>query len=334
MQKVKTTSRHAQPLSRALEKCLGLVLKAELSGEALAVDKYRAQHPRQVSSLDALTAQRLVKRDQQYVATFWGLVRARNRAASTALKNCEKVYKVLGKHYSQHQFAALSASDLERRTGLTSEQVAHSVLFLERSPSSPAIGPNWKDVGVVGTERYVTQSFRALKEQTRRMFSAPAMMLPTLPRPVEYDGMFRELDAAESEPIRCSWAKATSNMTSDAAGAITAARALLESACRHVLAEFQMKEDDHGNLGKLYRDAASCVGLASKGQHNEMLKRLLAGCTTVVDGLSELRNQLGDSHGLGPVSMRPAHRHAALAVTLAGGLSAFLLATLDARRKP
>jgi hypothetical protein len=335
MQRTKAEVRRArQPLSNLLKKCLGTVLNAELSGEPLLVDKYRAQHPKKVPLLEALTAQRLIKRDQRYVATFWGLIRARSRTASAALKRCEKVYKVLGKHYSEHQYAALPALELERLTGLTAEQVAHSVLFLERSSASPAIGPNWKEVGVVGTEQYVTQSFRHLKEETRRLNSVAPMTLPALAGTIDYMDLFGELDAAESEPVRSSWVKAMSNITSDAAGAITAARALLESACRHVLAEFQMKGDDHGNLGKLYRDAASCIDLASKDQRNEMLKRLLAGCTTVVDGLSQLRNQLGDSHGRGPISMRPAHRHAALAVTLAGGLSAFLLATLDARRKP
>lgn len=335
MRKVNPASKRMRPpLTGALEKCLGVVLRAELSGDALLVDKYRAQHPKQVPLLDSLAAQRLVRRNERYVVTFWGLVRGRSRLASTALKNCEKVYKALGKHYSQHQYAALPAGELERQTGLASQEVSNSVLFLERSSSSPAIGPNWKDVGVVATERYVTQSFGALKEETWYFNSANATLIAALPATMEGANLFTQLDAAESEPVRHSWIKAASSVASDPAGAITAARAVLESTCRHVLAEFQMDGDDHGNLPKLYRDAASCIGLASKDQHNDMLRRLLAGCTTVVDGLAELRNQLGDSHGRGPISMKPAHRHAVLAVTLAGGLSSFLLATLDARRKP
>lgn len=58
---------------------------------------------------------------------------------------------------------------------------------------------------------------------------------------------------------------------------------------------------------------------------------ILSGLVNVVDGLAEMRNQMGDAHGQGrPVS--PWARHAALAVNSAGAVAAFLLETVHERR--
>jgi hypothetical protein len=335
MQKSRKAQRPTQRrLNELLRKGLGVVLDAELSGKPLSVEQYRARNPRQVPLLDELASQRLIKRDQQYVVTFWGLIAVRSRAASAVLKNCEIVYKILGKHYREQQYAPLSLKELQHRTGLTSEQIVRCVLFLERSPSSPAIGPDWQNIGAVATEYYVTHSFKELKQWTAEINTNLQMAVGAALKSTERFGLISELEMSESEAVRDSWSKALATVSSDPSGAITAARSLVEAACRHVLAEFAISDDDHGNLPRLYKDASARLGLSSKDEANNALRRLLAGCTSVVDGLAELRNLLGDSHGKGPLSQRPARRHAALAVALGGGMSAFLLATLDAKRRP
>lgn len=321
-------------LSDPMRKCLRVVLDAELSGKPLPFEQYRARNPKKVPLLEALTSQRLIKRDTHYTVTFWGLIQVRSRAATAVLRNCERVYKALGQHYGDHLYAPISVSELQERTGLPSRPIVQCVLFLERSPSSPAIGPNWQSSGVVATEYYVTHSFDALKSWTRDVNANSPTAGGSIVLQSEQTSLTAELEMSESEAVRDSLSKALNNVSSDPAGSITAARSLMEAACRHVLAEFGVTDDGHGKLPKLYKDAAARLGLASTNELNDALRRLLGGCVSVVEGLAEFRNLLGDSHGKGPSSLRPARRHAALAVSLAGGMAAFLLATMDAQRRP
>ena len=335
MQKAMKKSGVTEPRLRdALRKCLAVVLDNELDGKPLPFEQYRARNPKKIPLLDALTDRRLVKRDTHYSVTFWGLIQAGTRAASAVLRNSEKVYKTLGQHYREHQYSPLSINDLQKRTGLTSQKTVQCVLFLERSPFGLPIGPNWQSVGVVATENYVSHSFAALKARTRDVNINP----PTAGSPILWQtdqaSLTADLEVPESEAVRDSLNKALSTVSSDPAGSITAARSLMEAACRHILAEFGVSDDGHGKLPKLYRDASARLGLASSNELNDALRRLLGGCVTVVEGLAEFRNLLGDSHGKGPYSLRPARRHASLAVSLAGGMAAFLLATLDAQRRP
>jgi hypothetical protein len=62
-----------------------------------------------------------------------------------------------------------------------------------------------------------------------------------------------------------------------------------------------------------------------------VFKQILGGCSAVVEGLGALRNRLSDAHGTGKSAVKPAARHAELAVNLAGALAVYLLATKAAR---
>lgn len=52
----------------------------------------------------------------------------------------------------------------------------------------------------------------------------------------------------------------------------------------------------------------------------------------MVNGLGTLRNRLGDAHGQGAKTVRPAPRHAELAVNLAGSVALFLVATFKEQK--
>ena len=49
------------------------------------------------------------------------------------------------------------------------------------------------------------------------------------------------------------------------------------------------------------------------------------------DPLGTLRNRLGDAHGQGKKTVRPAARHAELAINLAGSVALFLVETWESR---
>ncbi len=133
--------------------------------------------------------------------------------------------------------------------------------------------------------------------------------------------------------IQEAWHKALERRARDAEGAITAARTLVESVCKHILDSTDTPYDDGADLPKLYTLTAKQLSL-SPSQHTEPLfKQILGGCQTVVQGLGAIRNRHSDAHGKGAAGTRPTARHAELAVNLAGTMATFLLQTWEVRQK-
>ena len=138
------------------------------------------------------------------------------------------------------------------------------------------------------------------------------------------------LAQVDSAHIQAAWQKALERRTTDPEGAITAARTLLESTCKHILDEQEEVEyTDKDDLPKLYSKTAQTLNLSPSQHTEDVFKRILGGCHSVVEGLGTLRNRLSDAHGKGKNAVRPASRHAELAVNLAGTMATFLLATWE-----
>ena len=135
------------------------------------------------------------------------------------------------------------------------------------------------------------------------------------------------LEKYDAEHVQSAWTKALERRASDPEGAITSARTLLESVCKHILDDQNERYDEKDDLPKLYRRTAEKLNLAPSQHTAEVFKQILGGCTAVVEGLGTLRNRLSDAHGKGKLGVRPAPRHAELAVNLSGALAMFLLST-------
>lgn len=140
------------------------------------------------------------------------------------------------------------------------------------------------------------------------------------------------LELLESTQVRKCWDRATQRLETDPEGAITAARALLESVCKHILVDGGVQDVDDHDLPALYDMTSKSLGLAPSQHTAEAFKRILGGCTMVVHHLATLRNRLGDAHGKAPMGIRPAVRHARLAVNLAGAMATFLVETFEDRQ--
>ncbi len=135
----------------------------------------------------------------------------------------------------------------------------------------------------------------------------------------------------DSEHMAEAWRKALDRVVDDPEGAITAARTLVESVCKHVLDEARVHYDEKDDLPKLYGLTAELLNL-SPSQHTEQIfKQILGGCKSVVEGLGALRNKLSDAHGKGKAAPKPSARHAQLAVNLAGTMATFIVSTWEAR---
>ncbi len=139
------------------------------------------------------------------------------------------------------------------------------------------------------------------------------------------------LERFGEEAIIVLWNKALTRRAVDPEGAITAVRSLLESTCKHILERSSISYESVHELGKLYRMTAERLRLSADQHDQEVFKQILSGCANTVIGLGSMRNRFSDAHGQGPRAVRPARRHAELAVNIGGAIVAFLIQTFEAR---
>jgi hypothetical protein len=136
-------------------------------------------------------------------------------------------------------------------------------------------------------------------------------------------GVLQKFDA---EGIAAVWQKALDRRHKDPEGAITAARTLLETVCKHILDEGSL-DYEGDDLPALYAKTATLLNIAPSQHTEQAFKRILGGATSVIEGLGSLRNKIGDAHGQGKRAVKPSARHAQLAVNLAGTMATFLIET-------
>lgn len=166
----------------------------------------------------------------------------------------------------------------------------------------------------------IWNDFRPILDHLAGLDAGPAAHL-------DVSAALARFDAAHVHEV---WEKALARRAGDPDGAITAARTLLESVCKHILDRRGMLYPDGADLPKLYGLVAQELRLAPSQHTEDSFKQILAGCYSVVHGLAAVRNRLSDAHGQGRKPVRPAPRHAGLAVNLAGTMALFLVATFEA----
>jgi Abortive infection C-terminus len=147
------------------------------------------------------------------------------------------------------------------------------------------------------------------------------------------DHISGRLQKCDPDSVQRAWQKALERRNSDPEGAITAARTLLESVCKYILDEDHVEYGSDADLPKLYRLTAEHLNIAPSQHSEQIFKQILGGCTAVVEGLGALRNRISDAHGQGSKPVRPASRHATLAVNLSGSMAGFLVDTWEVRKK-
>lgn len=137
------------------------------------------------------------------------------------------------------------------------------------------------------------------------------------------------LQQLHSASVTRAWEKAMDRCESDPSGAITAARSMLESVCKHLLDGCGVTYGRHEDLPNLYHHLTTALHIAPNQQSDAALRQIVGGSHSVLNGLATLRNQLGDSHGRGEGGIEPTPSQAKLAVNLAGSLAQFLIQTWE-----
>lgn len=123
------------------------------------------------------------------------------------------------------------------------------------------------------------------------------------------------------------WQKALDRKKDDTDGAVTAARALVESVLKFILDEEHIEYTSNADLSELYKKVAKLLTLAPEDHQEQVFKQILGNANGVISGLGEVRNKLGDSHGSGKGKVKPKERHSELAVNLAGSIAVFIYKT-------
>lgn len=181
--------------------------------------------------------------------------------------------------------------------------------------------------------KYKFNTYRERRDFIREQFTPLINYLERSPTPA-VKSISSVLERFDMDGVGGAWRKALSRVASDPEGAITAARTLIETVCKHVLDEGVAPGTKYAgvdDLPKLYALTAKELNLAPS-QHTEgVFKQILGGCTAVVEGLGALRNRVGDAHGQGKRPVRVNTRHATLAVNLAGTMATFIVETYDSR---
>ncbi len=168
--------------------------------------------------------------------------------------------------------------------------------------------------------QYLWDEFRPLLENLEQRTKSPAD-----------DPVARALKDFDPDSVHDLWQRALERRVEDPEGAITLARTLLETVCKFILDQQHVAYDDGADLPKLYRATAESLQIAPSQHSEQVFKQVLGGCTAVVEGLGSLRSRLGDAHGKGRKGVKPAPRHAHLAVNLAGAMATYLVETFKAR---
>jgi hypothetical protein len=169
------------------------------------------------------------------------------------------------------------------------------------------------------------------RDYLRQEFDPLLTMLESVTSSPGDEAATEALDRLDWEHVQAAWKKALERKSTDPEGAITAARTLLEAVCKHVLDETATEYEPSVDLPKLYAMTAEQLNLAPS-QHTEgIFRQILGGCHSVVQGLGALRSKIGDAHGQGRKAVRPAPRHAELAVNLAGAMATFIAQTWEAK---
>jgi len=232
---------------------------------------------------------------------------------------------------------ALQNMLVARATGKAADELAYAPLRAQllRDPLVGDLLPRFvrssRDLGQFWD--FIKPKFRHYDERRQFIWDEfrPALEAAESGTSPVADTAHEALKLLSSEAVQDAWRRALARQTDDPEGAITLARSLLETVCKHILDDADQTYAHDADLPKLYHFVSMALQLAPSQHAEEAFKRILGGCASVVEGLGTLRNRVGDAHGTGRRAVKPLARHAGLAVNLAGAMATFIVATWEAR---
>lgn len=223
-------------------------------------------------------------------------------------------------------------------TGGSGDTAIYALLrreFLDDPATKPLLPPYVRSCRELGAfwsvAKGMSTTWEGRRVQIRADFEALLDQLETANRSPLDASATLTLSAFSSDGVAAVWQKALERRDRDPDGAITAARTLLETVCKHILDALGEPYEEGADLPALYRLAAKRLNLAPSDHTEDIFRQILSGCVSVVSGLGSVRNKISDAHGRGARGVRPAARHAQFAVNIAASTAMFLVETWQAR---
>lgn len=121
-------------------------------------------------------------------------------------------------------------------------------------------------------------------------------------------------------------------VSSDPPATLTAACAIVESACKVYIEDENLPMPAEQTIGKLWNVVKRHIRLDAASYEDEDMRKVLGGLASIVDGIGAFRTRAGSAHGRGRNAYRVAPRHAVLAMGAAHSLVLFLMETWEDRR--
>ena len=159
----------------------------------------------------------------------------------------------------------------------------------------------------------------------------------------EFENLLDELEFSEKSVLQDEvafdvnyiqerWKRALERQKEDPEGAITLSRTLLEDLFKYILDEQNVEYNNKNiDMHDLYKEVARTLNFSPNQHQESVFKQILGGMSSIVTGLGELRNKLGDAHGRASKNVKPSQRHGELAVNLAGTMAMFIFRTYRER---
>lgn len=131
-------------------------------------------------------------------------------------------------------------------------------------------------------------------------------------------------DILASDHVAAQITRMESSLHSDPGLAIGSSKEFIESICKGILKERGVELTGSEDLPKLARLTREVLSLTVQKDTDDTLKKLVSAVTTLVQGVTELRGQLGTGHGADPATQQPAPEIARLSVGVATAVGVFL----------
>ena len=205
--------------------------------------------------------------------------------------------------------------------------------FLD-NPITKRLLPSWilQNRNLSQFWNYIQPKFPSYKERRQFIWQEFIPLLDYLEsnrvNPID-SSVSEVLEKLNEDSVNLAWKKALERRTTDPEGAITMAKSMVESVCKLILDDLKIQYSNSADLPQLYHLVSEALNLSPNQHLENEFKKILGSCNTIINSLATLRNSLGDAHGKGRKPVKPAPRHSALAVNLAGSVSLFLVETWE-----
>lgn len=135
------------------------------------------------------------------------------------------------------------------------------------------------------------------------------------------------LESYSLDHVRKDWDRAIEQSNIDPEDAITAARSMLESTCKWILARMNISYTIRDDLPQLYKKVANELEFFPDRDGERLVKQITGSMSSIVTAIAEFRNKYSDSHGKDEKYIPPLTSHSVLTVNLSGSLCTFLFET-------